>query len=64
MGPFPQVLRHLRAADPKVLVLRSDTSQPQEMADGDNNILRILERLLAGSKDERYSRVPEHESSE
>ena len=35
VGPFPQVLRHLRAADTKVLVLIADTLQPQELTQRD-----------------------------
>ena len=35
VGPFPQVLLHIRAADRKVLILRADTPQEQELAEGD-----------------------------
>ena len=35
VSPFPQVLRHLLTADPKVFVLGAEPSDPQELAEGD-----------------------------
>ena len=33
--PFPQVLRQLQTAGPKVLVLGAEPSDPQELTEGD-----------------------------
>ena len=47
IGPFPQVLRHLRAADPKVLVLRVDTPRPQELAEGNSLDSVLIDREIS-----------------
>ena len=35
VSPFPQVLRHLLTAHPKVFVLGAEPFDPQELAEGD-----------------------------